>query len=51
VESRIPTPGRKAGRGLYPRLSYMRRFSPIRRYKQSGWGREMGGEVLKNYSD
>jgi hypothetical protein len=29
----------------------VRRFSPIRRYKQSGWGREMGGEVLKNYLD
>jgi phenylacetaldehyde dehydrogenase len=22
---------------------------PFGGYKQSGWGREMGGEVLKNY--
>jgi acyl-CoA reductase-like NAD-dependent aldehyde dehydrogenase len=31
----------------------VRRFSPIRRggYKQSGWGRKMDGEGLRNYTD
>ena len=49
--SRLPVPCHRAGSVRINTAGTVDAAMPLGGYKQSGWGREMGGEVLHNYTE